>query len=68
MARKSSRKKEGYAAWILTKMFDELTGNYFKNATVENQAKPLISESARLSEGSISFVKEPDRSSGAGVD
>ena len=49
-------------------MFDELTGNYFKNATVENQAKPLISESARLSEGSISFVKESDRSSGAGVD
>lgn len=68
MARKSSRKKDGYAAWLLAKMFDELTGNYFGNAVAENQAKPPISESTRISDRSISCAEEIDRSNGAGFD
>lgn len=68
MAGKSSRKRNGYAAWLLTKMFDELTGNFFANATTEIQVKPLISQSARKSDGSISCVEEFNRSNGAGFD
>lgn len=63
-----SPKKYGYAAWLLTKMFDELTGNYFGNAITENQVRPLMSESDRVSDGSISCVEKFDRSNGVGFD
>lgn len=66
MARKSSRKKYGYAVWLLTKMFDELTGNYFGNAATENRGKTFISESDRISDRNISCVEELDGSNGSG--
>lgn len=66
MAGKSSRKKYGYATWLLTKMFDELTGNYFGNAAAENRGKTFISESDRISDRNISCMEESDRSNGPG--
>ncbi|WP_163839576.1 hypothetical protein [Pseudoxanthomonas sacheonensis] len=68
MARNSSGKKDSYGAWLLTKVFDELTGNYFGNATTDNQMKPLISERPRISDGGIHCAEEFDGSSGAGFD
>ena len=68
MARKSSRKKDGYAARLLTKVFDELTGNYFGNATTEKQVEPPISKGDRISDESISCAEESDGSNGADLD
>lgn len=68
MAGKSTRKKDGYAAWLLTKMFDELTGNYFGNSVAENRGKTFTSESDHVSDGSISCVEELDRSNDPGFD
>lgn len=68
MAGKSIRKKDGYAAWLLTKMFDELTGNYFGNAVAENRGKTFVSESDHVSDRSISCVEELDRSNDPGFD
>jgi hypothetical protein len=68
MARKSSRKKGGYASWILTKMFDELTGNYFGNAVAENRGKTFISEGDHVSDRSTSCMEELDRSNDPGFD
>jgi hypothetical protein len=51
MAMKSSIKKEGWAAWLLTKLFDELTGNYYRNAAAETQVKrPFAAEGSRIPE------------------
>lgn len=61
MAIKSSRKRNGYAAWLLTKVFDELTGNYYRDSVTESQVKPLMSKSARISEENASCVDELDR-------
>jgi hypothetical protein len=66
MAIKSSRKKDGYAAWLLTKMFDELTGNYFGNAVAEDRGKTFISESDHISDRNIPCIEESDRSNGPG--
>lgn len=61
MTRKSSRKKAGYAAWLLAKVFDELTGNYSGNATAENRVKELASEGSCISDTRFSYVEKPDR-------
>ena len=49
-------------------MFDELTGNYFGDATAEKQVKLPISEDDRISDGSTSCVEESDGSNGADLD
>lgn len=61
MAIKAPRKRSGYAAWILTKVFDELTGNYYRDPATQNQAKPLMGESARRPDENIPRVDEFDR-------
>lgn len=67
MAIKSSRKRNGYAAWLLTKVFDELTGNYYRDPATESRVKPLMSESARISDENIPRVDEFDRYDDAGL-
>lgn len=66
MAIESSRKKSGYAAWILTKVFDELTGNYYRNEAAENQAKQLMKKNNRTPDGNASCVDESDRPNDVG--
>lgn len=61
MAIKSSRKRNGYAAWFLTKVFDELTGNYYRDPATQNQVKPLMGERVRLSDENSPCVDEFDR-------
>lgn len=68
MAIKSVRGKTGYAAWILKKVLDELTGNYFENAATEKQARPLAREDAPKPNGNIVYVEEFDRSNDVGLE
>jgi hypothetical protein len=69
MAIKSPTKKEGYAAWFLAKVFDELTGNYYRNAAAESQTKPpLVNENPRTPEENTVCVEELDGSNGAALD
>ena len=68
MAIKSSNRRSGYAAWLLTKVINELTGNYFESGTVGVQEKPLKRANSRASDKNDLYAEECDRADGSGLD
>lgn len=60
------RKEAGYAAWLLMRIFDELTGDYFESAAIENQRKPIKGKDARVSDENDVRIGRCDKANGEG--
>jgi hypothetical protein len=54
-------RKGGYARWLLTKVLNELTGNYFGNTAIENHSKPPKSGGVRVSDENASCADGCDK-------